>query len=103
LGTEVPETINQATDEGIDRDQAVGFQFAEGNMDGPKIGANGAETVESQVGRLPDTHASVAEKQECVTVAIIATQEFLLDEAIVIEGKGARQIVVLMRHVLGKH
>ena len=46
LGAQQTQAINQPTDERIHWDQALGFQLAEGNMDGPVIWANKAETIE---------------------------------------------------------
>ena len=46
LGTQQAEAINQLTNESIHRDQALGFQLAEGHMDGPAIGPTQAETIE---------------------------------------------------------
>jgi hypothetical protein len=39
------EAINQPTNEGIHRDEALGFHLAEGHMDGPAIWADKAETI----------------------------------------------------------
>ena len=39
---EEAQAVYKITDEGIDGDHALGFQFAEGNMDGPLVGACGA-------------------------------------------------------------
>jgi hypothetical protein len=41
-GAEEAQAVHEITDEGIDGDHALGFQFAEGNMDGPLVGACGA-------------------------------------------------------------
>ena len=46
LGAQQTEAINQPTNEGIHRDQALGFQLTEGHMDGPAIWADQAETIE---------------------------------------------------------
>src|ERR1022692_4536509 len=46
LGTQQTEAVNQPTNERIHRDQALGFQLAEGHMDGPTIWADQAETIE---------------------------------------------------------
>ena len=46
LGTQEAETIHQLTNERIHRDHALGFQLAEGHMDGPALWADMAETIE---------------------------------------------------------
>jgi len=46
LGAQQAEAIYQPTNERIHRDQALGFQLAEGHMDGPVIRADQAETIE---------------------------------------------------------
>src|SRR5579863_5268200 len=52
LGTQQTEAIHQATNEGIHRNQAIGFQLAKGNMNGPTLWADMAETIEGQIGAL---------------------------------------------------
>jgi hypothetical protein len=48
-----------------------------------------------KIGSCPsDAHAGVAEQKECVTVAIIAPQKFLLDESVLIGGQRAPQIML---------
>ena len=46
LGAQEAEALNQPTNESIHRDQALGFQLAEGHMDGPALLADQAETIE---------------------------------------------------------
>jgi len=45
LGAQEAEAIHQPTNERIHRDQAFGFQLAEGHMNGPAIWADQAETI----------------------------------------------------------
>src|SRR5215472_12715623 len=56
LGTQQTEAIHQATNERIHRNQAIGFQLAKGNMNGPTVWADKAETIEGQIGALTDAH-----------------------------------------------
>jgi len=101
LGAQQAEAINQLANESIHRDQALGFQLAEGYMDSPAM-ADQAETIEGQVGALTDAHAGVAEQKEGVTVAIIAPQQFLLDEPVLVGRQRARQIMLQPGCVLPK-
>ena len=70
--------------EGIDGDHAFGFEFAEGDMNGPLIRAGGAQAVVGQIGALADAHAGVAEQQEDISAQIVAAKELLLEELILL-------------------
>jgi hypothetical protein len=66
------------------------------------IGTDLAKTIEGQVSALTNAHASVPEEQEGVAIAIIAPQQLVLDQAILVDCQWARQIVVLAGCVLPK-
>jgi hypothetical protein len=55
------------------------------------IGAGGVEAIEGEVGRLANTHASVPEQQQDVSAQIVAAQQFLLEELILLRGEGTGQ------------
>ena len=69
---EEAQTLDQITDEGVDRDHTFGLQLAEGHVNRPLIGAGGVETIEGEIDGFADAHAGVAEQQEDVGAEIIA-------------------------------
>ena len=83
MGAEEAEAINQPTNKRIHRDQALGFQLAERHMDGPAM-ADKAETVEGQVGTFTDAHAGMTNQQKGIATQIVAAEEFLLQEFILL-------------------
>ena len=58
---EEAQAVYKITAEGIDGDHALGFQFAEGNMDRPLVRPRGAQTVIGQIDAFADAHAGLAE------------------------------------------
>ena len=86
-GAEEAETLDQLTHEGVYRDHAFGLQLAERHVNRPLIRAGGVETIEGKVGRFADAHAGVAKQQEDVGAEIIAAQQFLLEELILLRGR----------------
>ena len=55
------EAIDQPTNQGIHRNQAFGFQLAQGYMNGPLIWGDKSEIIEGQVSALTDAHTSVTD------------------------------------------
>ena len=53
------ETIDQLTDQGVDGNQALGFEFAQGYMDGPLFRRDGAQTIDGKIDALADAHAGI--------------------------------------------
>jgi isopentenyl diphosphate isomerase/L-lactate dehydrogenase-like FMN-dependent dehydrogenase len=92
--------VYKITDEGIHGDHALGFQFAEGNMDGPLVGACGAQTVVGQVDAFADTHAGGAEQEEDISAKIVATHQLLLQEMILLGGERTGQTLWRTRNIL---
>jgi hypothetical protein len=60
-------------------------------MDHPLIRTGGVETIEGKIGHFADAHARVAKQQEYVGAEIIAAQQFLLEELILLHGECAGQ------------
>jgi len=75
---EEAQALDEITDEGIDRDHAFGFEFAEGYMNSPLAWTYGAQAVIGQVDAFADTHAGVAEQQEDICLEVVAAEELLL-------------------------
>src|ERR1035437_3982570 len=53
-------------------------------MDGPLIWSDGAETLPGQVCTLSDAHASVTDQQEGICAQVVAADELLLEEFILL-------------------
>src|SRR5258708_31236121 len=69
-------------------------------MDGPLIRAERAQTVEREIDTFADAHASVTQKQQDITNEVIAPQQFLLDQLILLRSQRARQMVLLARYIV---
>ena len=59
-------------------------------MDGPLLGAERAQTVEREIDAFADAHAGVTQKQQDITNEVIAPQQFLLDQLILLWSQRAR-------------
>src|ERR1700730_16798349 len=94
----------QASDEfthkGIHGDHTFCFEFAEGHVNGPLIGAGGAQAVEGQIGTFTDAHAGVANQQKGIATQIVAAAEFLLQEFILFCRKRTWESVWEARNIL---
>jgi hypothetical protein len=71
-------------------------------MDGPLVGACGAQAVVGEVDAFADTHASVAEQQEYISAEIVAAHELLLEELILLGGERSWQSVGRARNILAQ-
>jgi len=72
------QAMDEITNKRIDGNHAFRFQFAEGNVYCPLIGAGGAEAIEGEVDALANAHACVTHQQKSVGAQIVASQELLL-------------------------
>jgi hypothetical protein len=77
-GSEESKPLDKGRCKSINRDHALGFEFAERYMYGPLIRADGAKAIEGQVCTLSDTHAGVAEQQKDISTQIITAEKLLL-------------------------
>ena len=71
-------------------------------MNRPLVWPGGAQAVIGQVDTFPDTHAGIAEEQEDISAEIVATHELLLEELILLGGKGSWQSVRRARNILAQ-
>ena len=78
------EASDEFTHEGIHGDHTFCFEFSEWHVNGPLIRAGGAQTVEGQVGTFTDAHAGVANQQKGIATQIVASEEFLLQEFVLL-------------------
>jgi hypothetical protein len=53
-------------------------------VNGPLIGAGGAQAVEGQIGTFADAHAGVANQQKGIATQIVTAEEFLLQEFVLL-------------------
>ena len=98
--TEEAKTLDEFTDKRVYRDHPFGFQLAERHMNRPLIRAGGVETIEGKIDGFADAHAGVAKQQEDVGAEIIAAEQFLLEELILLRRQGAGQASGSARNVL---
>ena len=77
-GAEEAQSMNEITDEGINRNHAFGFELAQRYVDGPLVRAYGVQAVIREVNTLADAHAGMAQQQEDISGKIVATHQLLL-------------------------
>jgi hypothetical protein len=83
-GTKELEASDEFTHKGIHGDHTFCFEFAERHVNGPLIRAGGAQAIEGQIGTFTDAHAGVANQQKGIATQIVAAEEFLLQEFILL-------------------
>ena len=98
-GAEEAEALDEFCDEGIAGDHAFGLEFTEGDMKSPLIWACRAQAIERQICTLSDTHAGSAKEQEDVSAQIVAVQELLFEELILLCSQWPWQGVGCTRNV----
>jgi hypothetical protein len=57
--TEEAQAMDDLTNEGVDRDHALGFQLPEGNVNGPPIRAGIVKAIIGQINTFPDAHSGM--------------------------------------------
>ena len=77
----------------IGRDQSLGVQLAERDMESPLIRPQLSQAVQGEVDALTDADSRGAREQEGICVQIIGAEEFLLEKLIVVWRKRPGQIV----------
>ena len=85
---------------GIGWNQAVGVQFAEGNIERTLIRRHLSQAVQWQINAFADADSGDPGKQEGITEQVVGSAQFLLQKSIVVEGERSRQIARLGREVL---
>jgi hypothetical protein len=98
--TKESKALDQLTHKGIHGDHTLGFELAEGHMNRPLIRTGGAKAIASQVGALADPHTSVTNQQKGVAPEIVAAEELLLEELILLGGERPWESVREVRNVL---
>jgi len=99
-GTKELEASDKFTHKGIHGDHTFCFEFSEWHVNSPLIRAGGAQAVEGQIGTFTDTHAGVANQQKGIATKIVAAEEFLLQELVLLCREWARKSLREAREVL---
>src|ERR1700719_132390 len=89
--TEEAQTMNDLTNKRVDRDHALRLQLPERNVNGPPIRAGIMEAIIGEIGTFPDAHSGVAHQQQDIGRQVIAAEQFLLNQLILLGCQGARQ------------
>lgn len=71
-------------------------------MNRPLTRAGGTQAVVGQVGAFTDAHAGVTEQEEDISAQIVAAQELLLEELILLGGERPWQSVGRARDILAQ-
>jgi hypothetical protein len=98
--TEKAQTMDDLTNKRVHRDHPLGLQLPEGNVNGPPIRAGIVEAIVGKINTFPDAHSGVADEQQDIGGQIIATEQFLLNQLILLRRQGAWQPLRSARNVL---
>jgi hypothetical protein len=79
------------TDERVHRDHSLGLQLAKRNVNRPAVRAEIVEAIIGKIGTFANAHSGVALQQEHIGGQIVAAEEFLLDQLILLGCQGAWQ------------
>jgi hypothetical protein len=71
----------------------------EGNMDSPLLRAGASQAVIRQIDAFADTHAGVAEQQEDISAQVVAAEQLLLQELILLRGERPWQTLRCARDI----
>ena len=85
--TKETEALDQFTDKGIYGNHPFCFEFAERHMNGPLMRTSRAKAIDRKISAFSDGHAGVAHQQKGIAAQIIAAEEFLLQELILLGGE----------------
>ena len=83
--------MNELTDERVHRDHSLGLQLAERNVNRPAVRAEIVEAIIGKIDTFADAHSGVALQQEHIGRQIVAAEQFLLDQLILLGRQGAWQ------------
>jgi len=73
-----PQAFYEVTNRRINWNHTFGFEFSEGDVHRPLIGAGGVEAIDGPIGAFADAQAGMANEEENIATQIIATQEIPL-------------------------
>src|SRR6266446_4118532 len=98
--TKESEALDKFTHKGVHGDHTLGFELAEWHVNRPLIRPGGAKAVAGQIGALTDAHASVANQQKDIAPQIVAAEEFLLQEFVLLWCEWAWKSLRATRNIL---
>ena len=84
-------TLDECTHKRIYGDHPFRFELTERHVNRPLIRAGRAKAVKGQVGTFTDAHAGVANQQKSIATQVIAAEELLLQELVLLWHKWARK------------
>jgi hypothetical protein len=76
--------MDDLTNKRVDRNHALSFQLPEGNVNGPPIWAGIMKAIIGKINTFPDAHSGVAHQEEDIGGQIIAVEQFLLNQLILL-------------------
>ena len=98
--TKKSEALDKLTHKGVHGNHAFGFELAEWHVNRPLIRPGGAKAVAGQIGALTDAHAGVANQQKDIATEIVAAEEFLLEDLVLLCGEWAWEALREARNIL---
>jgi hypothetical protein len=93
--------MDQLADAIVDRYDTLGVQLAERHVECPLSRRKQAQAVKGEIDTLADPDAGMTDEQQRVAGDIVASQEFLLDEAILFGSQRTRKPGRGLRNVIG--
>src|SRR5690242_2965346 len=82
--TKESKALDEFTYKGVHGDHTFGFELAEWHVNRPLIRRGRAKAVVGQVGAFTNAHAGVANQQKDIAAEIVAAEEFLLQEFVLL-------------------
>src|SRR5436853_3735588 len=98
--TKESEALDEFTYEGVHGDQALGFELAERHMNRPLTRPGRVKAVVRQIGAFTDAHTGVANQQKDIAAQIVAAEEFLLQELVLLCRQWAWKSLRAARNIL---
>src|SRR5262249_1346705 len=92
--------MHELTHKRVHGDHALGLELAERHVNRPLIGSGRAKAVEGQIGTFTDAHGGVANQQKDIATQIVAAEEFLLQQLVMLCGEWAWKSLRAARNIL---
>src|SRR5882672_11907909 len=97
------QSMNEITDENINRNHAFRLEFSQRYVDRPLVRAYGVQAVIGEVNTLADAHAGVPKQQEDICGKIVAPYQLLLQELVLLCGERPGQTLWRTRNILAPY
>src|SRR5438876_2650780 len=98
--TKESEALDEFTSKGVHRDHTFGFELAERHVNRPLIRPGRAKAVVGQIGAFTNAHAGVANQEKDIATEIVAAEEFLLQEFVLLWREWAWKSLRATRNIL---